>query len=246
MSLVLCACPDSPPHPSLGVRLANPCVSYSAGATAFVKSQKILNVGGENFSCMSWTNALDHQNTINILTFKLDEGCDLVIWAAAEISTTIMASCIPVLRVFIREVRHGTHGSRHLYSWKRNAGGPSAGGGGGSGAPDPHDLISLDRDMIPLSRLEAHSTASATGDKLERGPEDSGSDKIITSASYDFSARGLNPDEAIGPVMPTGACRIPGKIMRTQEIAVEFGERGSEPGLDRPFDGSIASSSARK
>ncbi|KAK3317516.1 hypothetical protein B0T19DRAFT_405206 [Cercophora scortea] len=54
-----------------------------AGATAFVKSAKILTIGGKNFSY---------------------DGCALLVWAAAEISTTIMASCIPVLRVFVREV----------------------------------------------------------------------------------------------------------------------------------------------
>ncbi|KAK3689307.1 hypothetical protein B0T22DRAFT_536254 [Podospora appendiculata] len=54
-----------------------------AGATAFVKSAKILTIGSKNFSY---------------------DGCALLVWAAAEISTTIMASCIPVLRVFVREV----------------------------------------------------------------------------------------------------------------------------------------------
>ncbi|KAK0610126.1 hypothetical protein B0T17DRAFT_470266, partial [Bombardia bombarda] len=53
-----------------------------AGATGFVKSAKILTLGSTNFTY---------------------DGCELLVWAAGEISTTIMASCIPVLRVFFRE-----------------------------------------------------------------------------------------------------------------------------------------------
>ncbi|KAH8898038.1 hypothetical protein GQ53DRAFT_621766, partial [Thozetella sp. PMI_491] len=49
-----------------------------AGATAFVKSSKVLTLISENFTY---------------------DGCDLLVWAAAEISTTIMACSLPMLRV---------------------------------------------------------------------------------------------------------------------------------------------------
>ncbi|KAK4132124.1 hypothetical protein BT67DRAFT_407277, partial [Trichocladium antarcticum] len=54
-----------------------------AGITSFVKCAKILSLGTRNFNY---------------------DGTALVTWSAAVISTTIMASCIPVLRVLFREL----------------------------------------------------------------------------------------------------------------------------------------------
>ncbi|KAL1836438.1 hypothetical protein VTJ49DRAFT_5147 [Mycothermus thermophilus] len=70
----------------IGVALAM-SMGVFAGATAFVKAYHILNMGSKNFT---------------------HDGCYLITWAAAEISTTIMASCIPFLRVLFREIREAT------------------------------------------------------------------------------------------------------------------------------------------
>ncbi|KAK4204536.1 hypothetical protein QBC40DRAFT_303418 [Triangularia verruculosa] len=68
------------------------CMSMGivAGVWAFIKSSKLLLLGSKNF------------------TYYLDEGSLLVIWTSAETGTTIMASCIPVLRVLFKEL-HNTH-----------------------------------------------------------------------------------------------------------------------------------------
>ncbi|KAK0666633.1 hypothetical protein QBC41DRAFT_230143 [Cercophora samala] len=55
-----------------------------AGVCAFIKSSKLLLLGSKNFTY---------------------EGCLLLIWTSAEIGTTIMASCIPVLRVLFKQLR---------------------------------------------------------------------------------------------------------------------------------------------
>jgi hypothetical protein len=49
-----------------------------------------------------------------ILTISTpDEGGDLIIWAVAEITTTIVAASIPVLRTLIHDV--ASHGSSRAY-----------------------------------------------------------------------------------------------------------------------------------
>ncbi|KAK4173536.1 hypothetical protein QBC36DRAFT_359783 [Triangularia setosa] len=58
-----------------------------AGVWAFIKSSKLLLLGSKNFTY---------------------EGCLLLIWTSAEIGTTIIASCIPVLRVLFKEL-HNSH-----------------------------------------------------------------------------------------------------------------------------------------
>ncbi|KAK4664089.1 uncharacterized protein QC763_001630 [Podospora pseudopauciseta] len=58
-----------------------------AGVWAFIKSSKLVLLGSKNFTY---------------------EGCLLLIWTSAEIGTTIMASCIPVLRVLFKEL-HDNH-----------------------------------------------------------------------------------------------------------------------------------------
>ncbi|KAH6845682.1 hypothetical protein B0I37DRAFT_190600 [Chaetomium sp. MPI-CAGE-AT-0009] len=58
-----------------------------AGITSFVKSGHIREMGTKNFT---------------------HDGCYLIALATAEIATTIMASCIPVLRVLFRDLRDVT------------------------------------------------------------------------------------------------------------------------------------------
>jgi len=65
-----------------------------------------------------------------------DEGAHLITWAAAEIATTIMASCIPVLRVLFRDLRDthpakisGTPGRRYYQYRKSNSTAETSKGG---------------------------------------------------------------------------------------------------------------------
>ena len=59
-------------------------------------------------------------------SWDVDDGCHLIVWAAAEIATTIMAASIPVMRVLFRELRDshpvetsGT-GSRKYYQHRKS------------------------------------------------------------------------------------------------------------------------------
>ncbi|KAM7210722.1 hypothetical protein V8F06_013900 [Rhypophila decipiens] len=86
-----------------------------AGVTAFIKSEKIFTLGQDNFSFY---------------------GSELLLWAGAEIGTTIMAACIPVLRVFFREVKGLTTGrSKSEYPGEFSGG---LNDSNGSSAKSPH------------------------------------------------------------------------------------------------------------
>ncbi|KAK3900822.1 hypothetical protein C8A05DRAFT_16916 [Staphylotrichum tortipilum] len=74
-------------------------MGVSAGGTAFMKANQLQTMGTKNFT---------------------HDGIYLITWAAAEIATTIIASCIPMLRVLFRDLRStslteisGTGGQRY-------------------------------------------------------------------------------------------------------------------------------------
>ncbi|KAK3385950.1 hypothetical protein B0H63DRAFT_189716 [Podospora didyma] len=74
----------------LGVAIAM-SLGVFASATAFVKSAMLLTMGDRNFTY---------------------DGSSLLVWTAAEIGTTIMASCIPVMRVFVRTLHKEARSGR--------------------------------------------------------------------------------------------------------------------------------------
>jgi len=72
-----------------------------AGAVAIVKCVKLPSLGTEDdcrFSVHSSVSVSGHH-----LTSLIDNEADLFVWDFAESSVTIMAACIPTLRVFLRE-----------------------------------------------------------------------------------------------------------------------------------------------
>ncbi|KAK4150505.1 hypothetical protein C8A00DRAFT_46131 [Chaetomidium leptoderma] len=83
-----------------------------AGATAFVKAGMLLGLGSKSFT---------------------HDGCHLITWAAAEIATTIMASCIPVLRVLFRDLSDTI--PTEIYRQSDSTGGTSKGRHRNSTAP---------------------------------------------------------------------------------------------------------------
>ena len=99
----------------------------SAGITSFVKSGQIHEMGSKNFT----REFLHPPYPICRVSFNgsfADDGCYLLTLATAEIATTIMASCIPVLRVLFRDLRDvtpteisGTFGLEHYHYPKSNS-----------------------------------------------------------------------------------------------------------------------------
>ncbi|KAK3938971.1 hypothetical protein QBC46DRAFT_355427 [Diplogelasinospora grovesii] len=159
----------------MGVAIAM-SMGVFAGSTAFVKSARILTLGSENFTY---------------------DGCALLVWAAAEIGTTIMASCIPVLRVFFRDVHIKTISSRHKSG--SHASGPykkqSSGGSGGSNSDKSNTLVGS------AAQLKSPFDSPLRGD-------DSSDDQILP-------VQGLADLKAYGN--PNGH----GHIIRTQGYSVE-------------------------
>jgi hypothetical protein len=110
---------------------------YSAGVTAIIKTVMLPNLF-TNDMCkyhrhhyFSFPQSSSNIDIGAILTHPItDDGVNLMVWDMAEISVTMVATCIPVLRVLIKErqsqagkyyVSHGGDGERS------RAGGEGAG-----------------------------------------------------------------------------------------------------------------------
>lgn len=108
----------------LGIALAM-SLGVFAGITAIMKTVAIPGMVKGDFTCESFVipQFLIH---VRLLTPNLnaDDGAQLVIWGNAEVSTTIMAASIPVLRVLFMHAKSsagryyetGKKGSGHLGS----------------------------------------------------------------------------------------------------------------------------------
>ncbi len=138
------------------------------------------------------------------------DGCDLLIWASAETSTTIMATCVPAMRVLFREVG-STMRSFAVQTKKSTAFGDEY--GKSSTAPStgqdstkrsrvtsyPPSISPLQPIMTPLPH--AHSTVKGDGD----------SDKSFLP----IQGHGNSP-----PPSYAGS-----GIIRTREVEIEFQDR---------------------
>ncbi|KAK0712393.1 hypothetical protein B0T26DRAFT_648687 [Lasiosphaeria miniovina] len=175
-----------------------------AGATAFVKSHMILTLGTSNFSY---------------------DGCELLVWAAAEIATTIMAACIPILRVFVREVRErtiarsGALSNNENYYYKRKV----MSGTGGSGASNSHTSSSTRPRSGLVFSAPAISLAAAKPPLSPPLSADDSSEKHILPIVHEDAASSGNEDSS----SPSGS-RKNVRIVRTQEYAVEYRGRGRD------------------
>jgi len=89
----------------------------SAAGTGVVKCTKIPPLEGENVTCKCLARSLVMATTVShrFTNTSQDVAADIAIWGAVEIATTIMASCIPVLRVLLHYIKssakqyHTTH-----------------------------------------------------------------------------------------------------------------------------------------
>jgi hypothetical protein len=90
-------------------------IVHSAGATAIIKCTTLPKLSSGDFTCKSLpTSATPGHQDFAILppaisrvptNMLLDHGSSLGIWSTAEPATTIMAACIPVLRILVRQAR---------------------------------------------------------------------------------------------------------------------------------------------
>ncbi|KAK3312898.1 hypothetical protein B0H66DRAFT_382804 [Apodospora peruviana] len=216
----------------LGVAIAM-SMGVVAGSTAFVKSEKIMILGQTNFSY---------------------NGCELLVWAAAEIGTTIMAACIPVLRVFVREVREitttRTQGTKAGY--RKNTGDESHDSNGNSTvtrAP-PETVAGYRRPKTIGSqpiRTPLEKRRTMTLSDLDEGLESPtyfGHDMDDSSSEkYILEAKGGSGSPVVAAVVDghqdPQTPRTPGgrnesaRIVRTQEYAVEYHDVVREQQRDR-------------
>ncbi|KAK3385828.1 hypothetical protein B0H63DRAFT_449829 [Podospora didyma] len=170
-----------------------------AGATAFVKSQKIFTVGAENFSY---------------------DGCQLLLWAVAEIGTTIMAACIPILRVFVKEVRERTTTRSHTkspFTRKLNA--------LESGGSDDSTMSSKSRRPNTISMAPYPKQGFQSPLESPLGADDSSEKHILPIVHEEPQT-----PERRAPERSTSTTRNYSRIVRTQEFAVRFDDRGNNSG----------------
>ncbi|KAI6081565.1 hypothetical protein F4821DRAFT_273075 [Hypoxylon rubiginosum] len=118
----------------IGVAVAM-SMGICAGATAIVKCYYLQRPHGMNF---------------------FYEGGNLVIWGSAEVATTIMAASIPVLRVFVRDIRESVAFYRHSGSFRDALRSLRRKQGGESGQEPPALRSSDDResDKIAITRTQ--------------------------------------------------------------------------------------------
>jgi hypothetical protein len=161
---------------------------------------------------------------------KSDDGCKLLTWAAAEIATTIMASCIPVLRVLLRELRdphlvetNGTGGRKYYQSRKS--------GHTGETANSPATTVAL-------ANMDGNvgSAAQPPTQAVDQGPESDTSSEP-RRAYWDFSKGGSRPIRALGTrhkrAGGPAASPYPAAQNRSQRVLVHVSDENT-PGESTP------------
>ncbi|KAI6778193.1 uncharacterized protein J7T54_000002 [Emericellopsis cladophorae] len=115
------------------------------------------------------------------------EGGELIIWASTEISATIIAACVPVLRTLVK--------------------GLSTGRGGQSGG--------YFRSGSGIDRRKSHTTGkhNTPGGTFAAHDSRPAAERVLPDASSDTS------------ILEN---RSGGKIVKTEEVAVQFSERGDD------------------
>ncbi|KAK4226274.1 hypothetical protein QBC38DRAFT_500481 [Podospora fimiseda] len=187
-----------------------------AGITAFVKASKILILGGKNFTY---------------------EGCALLAWTAAEISTTIMASCIPVLRVLFRELRDGSvrrHRWNGIGSYKlTRSGGTSSGqksrgtGRRSHSATGGPGRAGASQWGMDFERIVSREELEVEGNGVEKGKPRV---KIGASGNVSRGRSAAGSGQQVLMELPAerSASRNLGVIVQTQEFEVRYEEPNSD------------------
>ncbi|KAK0712526.1 hypothetical protein B0T26DRAFT_752753 [Lasiosphaeria miniovina] len=203
----------------LGVAIAM-SIGVFAGATAFVKSATILTLGKESFTY---------------------DGTGLLTWSAAEIGTTIMACCIPVMRVLFREInekrnRRHQHSTRSYSPTSKQRRMAAASGDQSTAVASSTTSPSLGKALWGMwanSRDEKLAAAAQNNNSNSTSPPPSTSDvKSAASPNKDkirlFPAVAVSHRERAGasinnnPFEPRAASRGAGGIMHTQEFTIEY------------------------
>ncbi|KAK4167023.1 hypothetical protein QBC43DRAFT_349847 [Cladorrhinum sp. PSN259] len=184
-----------------------------AGVTAFVKASKILTLGGKNFTY---------------------QGTALLAWTAAEISTTIIASCIPVLRVLFRELRDGSvrrHRWHGIVTYKlSHSGGTSSGRSRGTANQNSRGAA-----VFGSARSDTW-TGTCWPSDLEHGTQTQNQARDINAQSQEVLAELRDGVSVRQPRVklqhPTelsaaaeSRSRNPGVIVQTQEFEIRYEER---------------------
>jgi hypothetical protein len=152
----------------------------------------------------------------------IDDGCELLVWAAAEIGTTIMAACIPILRVFFREVRERTHARSYASDGSRK----NPGGSGGSGSHNssgfrshraPGGSPAFSSGPFASQQPRGQKGGPPLSPRLDRSLGDGDSEKNILPIVH---------EETRSTVDSRSSSQNNGRIVRTQEYAIEYRDRG--------------------
>lgn len=114
------------------------------------------------------------------------EGGELIIWASTEISATIIAASVPVLRTLVKGLSTARYGGRSNGYFQ---------------------------------------SGSGTDNRKSRGPRSNVPNVVTVSAHEKRSNNGVSPDASSDRSILENT---PGKIMRTEEIAISFADRGDE------------------
>jgi hypothetical protein len=100
--------------------IANSLTLHRGGITAFVKASKIQTLGGEDITCRLLCHLHLYDNSCFSLHLTLpDDLIDLCIWGNVEPTVTIIAVCIPALRVLVRDITTTENRPTVKTSWDR-------------------------------------------------------------------------------------------------------------------------------
>ncbi|KAK3377230.1 hypothetical protein B0T24DRAFT_237074 [Lasiosphaeria ovina] len=216
----------------LGVAIAM-SIGVFAGATAFVKSATILTLGKESYTY---------------------DGTGLLTWSAAEIGTTIMACCIPVMRVLFRDLnekrnRRHQHSSRGYSPTSKQRRMAAASGDQSPAVASSTTSPSLGKaswGMWANSRDEKLAVAQNNDDDSMSPPPPPSTPDMKSAASPNndkirlFPAVAVSHRERAGannnPYEPRAASRGAGGIMHTQEFTIEYHDHHHDADHDADAD----------
>lgn len=165
-----------------------------AAVTAFIKCAKLQILASSDFTCTSTLlfTMTRHEPKSRTNAWMVVEGGELIIWASTEISTTIVAASIPVLRTLAREISTGRadrSGAGYFRSTSKD---------------ERNRKSRMTRPGTNVVSVSAHGHGST----------------VLPDAASDKSILEGRP-----------------KIIKTEEVTVNFGDRGDEASIGYEMSG---------